>query len=459
MVDKINHGPVIRLVQRHCVTNYLQHGCVDGSKVTYLDYTNQSLEPRRIDVPEDEISQLIKTSPSGSTRLVFVENNSPGILILLGEKLDIDPLFFADYIHVSFENPAESSPPPSLATLPSAITTRDHILLHCQKVIALEGTDDELKTVPYSLKTESNVPCNIRRLGTLPGGQLALSQTCCSSTIRKIGDIRICLFLVDPPVTSVIRSLGEDQTSKYEARTSHGVFEDFRAPESFSAFNKSPSGDTWDKTSMIKNIIHYLQACPPPGLDMSHLTPPSIPSIGYYPIYITLSERNIYNHLTSRRSKHYEYSDQLKASHLHDKVLVDLQRWKRRSKSGHRKLNILRDVISSHILPSDDPLVWNGALQDINYLREQLRDYTQSFEQMVVVATSLVQLLDSRRSMLEAINTKRLTFLALFFVPLAWVLSLFSMSDVYVPGHDLFWVHFATALPVLAVVLLLCRVL
>jgi hypothetical protein len=265
----------------------------------------------------------------------------------------------------------------------------------------------------------------------------------------------IGLFLVDPPVTSVIRSLGEDQTSKYEARASHGIFEDFRAPESFSAFNKSPSGDTWNKTSMMKNIIHYLQACPPPGLDMSHLTPPSIPSIGYYPIYITLSERNIYNHLTSRCSKHYEYSDQLKASHLHDKVLVDLQRWKRRSKSGHRKLNILRDVISSHILPSDDPLVWNGALQDINYLREQLRDYTQSFEQMVVVATSLVQLLDSRRSMLEAINTKRLTFLVLVFVPLAWVLSLFSMSDVYFPDHDLFWVHFATALPALAVVLLL----
>jgi hypothetical protein len=238
----------------------------------------------------------------------------------------------------------------------------------------------------------------------------------------------------------------------YQASISHGSFEDFRAPESYSTFKRSPSGDTWNKASMMESIIHYLQACPPPGLD---LTSPSVLSIGYYPIYITLSEWNIYNFLISRCSKHYQYSDQLKAGRLHDELLLDLQRWKRRSRSSHRKLNILRDVISSHILPSDYAAVWNSVLNDINYLRDQLHDYSQSLEQMVMVATSLIQLLDSRRSILEAINTKRLTFLALVFVPLAWVSSLFSMSDGYSPGHDLFWVYFATALPVLAVVLLL----
>ncbi|RKK22974.1 hypothetical protein BFJ66_g10213 [Fusarium oxysporum f. sp. cepae] len=238
----------------------------------------------------------------------------------------------------------------------------------------------------------------------------------------------------------------------YQASISHGSFEDFRAPEPYSTFKRSPSGDTWNKASMMESIIHYLQACPPPGLD---LTSPSVLSIGYYPIYITLSEWNIYNFLISRCSEHYQYSDQLKAGRLHDEVLLDLQLWKRRNRNSHRKLNILRDVISSHILPSDNAAVWNAVLNDVNYLRDQLHDYSQSLEQMVMVATSLIQLLDSRRSILEAINTKRLTFLALVFLPFAWVLSLFSMSDGYSPGHDLFWVYFATALPVLAVVLLL----
>ncbi|KAI7762894.1 hypothetical protein LZL87_008335 [Fusarium oxysporum] len=434
------------------LSNYLQHDCVGESKVTYLDYTNQSLEPRRIDVPEDEIPQLLKTSPSVSTRFIFVENVSPGVIILLGEKLDIDPLFFADYIHAAFANPEKKTPPPSTATLPSFIATRDHIHLHCQKVIALEGTEDELKKAPYDLKTTSNVPRHVRRLVTLPGRRLALAQTCCSFIVRKIGDINICLFLLDPPVTSVVHSLGSDLRSTYQASFLHLNFEDFRAPESFSSFKKSPSRDTWNKASMMENIIYYLQACPPPGLDLNS---PSILSIGYYGIYITLSEWNIYNYLISRCSKHYQYSDQLKAGRLRDEVLLDLQRWKVRSRSSHRKLSILRDVISSHILPSDDATVLNGVLNDINYLRDQLHDYSQSLEQMVMVATSLIQLLDSRRSILEAINTKRLTFLALVFVPLAWVSSLFSMSDGYSPGHDLFWVYFATALPVLAVVLLL----
>ncbi|SCV27195.1 uncharacterized protein FFB14_01433 [Fusarium fujikuroi] len=377
------------------LSNYLEIECVGQSKITYLDYSNQSLEPRRIDVCEDKISQLLKISPSVLTRFIFVENVSPGVMMLLGEYLDIDPLFFADYIHAAFANLESKSPPPSTATLPSSIATRDHIHLHCQKVIALQGTDDELKKAPYDLKTTSNVPRHVRRLVTLPGRRLALVQTCCSFLVRKIGDVQICIN---------------------------------------------------------DGKIYYLQACQPPGLDLKS---PSILSVGYYGIYITLSEWNIFNYLISRCSKHYQYSDQLKAGRLHDEVLLDLQRWKMRSRSNHRKLSILRDVISSHILPSDDAAIWNGVLNDVNYLRDQLHDYSQSLEQMVMVATSLIQLLDSRRSILEAINTKRLTFLALVFVPLAWVSSLFSMSDHYSPGHDLFWVYFATALPLLAVVLLL----
>ncbi|EXL70470.1 hypothetical protein FOPG_13723 [Fusarium oxysporum f. sp. conglutinans race 2 54008] len=166
----------------------------------------------------------------------------------------------------------------------------------------------------------------------------------------------------------------------YKASVSHGSFEDFRAPGSYSTFKKSPFGDTWNKSSMMESIIHYLQACPPPALD---------------------------------------YSDHLKAGHLHDEVLLDLQLWKKRNRSSHRKLNILRDVISSHILPSDDAAVWNAVLNDVNYLRDQFHDYSQSLEQMVMVATSLIQLLDSRRSILETINTKRLTFLVLVFLPFA----------------------------------------
>ncbi|KAF4340815.1 zinc transport [Fusarium beomiforme] len=414
------------------VSDFLKHKCIVKSKIVYLDYIKgEKCICRRIDVPETSLSELMSPSTPVSTRFVFVENISPSIMALLGEKLDIDPLFFANYVHVAFENLKESYPPPLFALLPSFTGTKDHIHLHCHKVVALEGSENDLKDVPYSLKTEGNVPRNVRRLITLPGGRFALAQTVCSFIVKLVGDMRIFT---------------------YRSRSSQGGFEDFQDPKSFSYFRDYPPSIRWDRASMMENIIHYLQANPPPQFDSSS---PSILSIGYYPICITLSQWNIYNYQMRRCSKFFEYSDQVNSSRGHHEVLVYLQRLRRRTKSSHQKLGNLAGVISSHIQPSDDSVLWNGIISDIDILRDQLHAYSQSLEQMIMVSASLVQLLDSRRSILEAINTKRLTFLAFVFVPLAWVASLFSMSDKYSPGHDRFWVYFATALPVLAVVLLL----
>lgn len=158
---------------------------------------------------------------------------------------------------------------------------------------------------------------------------------------------------------------------------------------------------------MLNSLLHYFLAQPSPGYRPKD---PSILCMGYYPIRIVLAEWNLYIHLTSRYSKHYEFSVQDIHSRVHDNDLVDLQR---------------------------------------------LQDYADSLERMVAVATSMVQLLASRRSILEAVNVRRLTYIALVFVPLGWVASLFSMSDTYLPGHEHFWVYFATAFPLLALVLLL----
>ena len=203
---------------------------------------------------------------------------------------------------------------------------------------------------------------------------------------------------------------------------------------------------------MLDSIIHYLQMRAPPSF---HPDVPSILSVGYYPIRIVLAEWNFYTHLTSRCSKYYEYSIRDMASRLHDEDIVDLQRWRRRSKRSQQKLSILSESIASYIQYEDEKRPWMLVLKDIDYLQAQLRDYSQSLEQMVTVATSIVQLLDSRRSILEAVNIRRLTYIALVFVPLAWVASLFSMSDAYSPGHERFWVYFATALPLLGFVIIL----
>lgn len=233
----------------------------------------------------------------------------------------------------------------------------------------------------------------------------------------------------------------------------HGGFEDFEPPPLFSSFSQGHLRGSFHKGSMLDSIIHYFRSRPPPGF---HADSPSILSVGYYPIRIVLAEWNLYTHLTSRYLKYYEHSIRNNTGPLRDEHIVDLQRWRRLSKCSQYRLDMLAGVIASHMRSEDEEEPWALLLKDTNWLREQLHDYCQCLEQMVTVATSIVQLLDARRSILATVNMRRLTYIALVFIPLSWVASLFSMSDRYSPGHDLFWVYFATALPLLSIVLLMC---
>ncbi|PVH90834.1 hypothetical protein DM02DRAFT_508286, partial [Periconia macrospinosa] len=69
-----------------------------------------------------------------------------------------------------------------------------------------------------------------------------------------------------------------------------------------------------------------------------------------------------------------------------------------------------------------------------------VEDFGRRLETMLPVVTSLVQVIDSRRSFDETANVSRLTVMALAFVPLTYVSSLFSMSEKLGPGGSLFWV-------------------
>ena len=74
---------------------------------------------------------------------------------------------------------------------------------------------------------------------------------------------------------------------------------------------------------------------------------------------------------------------------------------------------------------------------------------------MIPVVTSFIQLIESRRALLETANVTRLTVLAIIFVPLSYVATVFSMSEKYGPGGPNFWVYFAVAVPITLLVLLL----
>ncbi|KAI0452323.1 hypothetical protein F5B21DRAFT_344633 [Xylaria acuta] len=66
---------------------------------------------------------------------------------------------------------------------------------------------------------------------------------------------------------------------------------------------------------------------------------------------------------------------------------------------------------------------------------------------------SLIQLTNSHRSMSEASDVRRLTYIAVVFIPLSFVAALFSITDNFVPGRGSFWLYWETSIPITLAVL------
>ncbi|CAI4218905.1 unnamed protein product [Parascedosporium putredinis] len=395
------------------------------------------------------ISQFLRTPATIHGRILFVENIQPRTIGLLGESLDIDPVFFANHISTHFEDIEKAQPPPYLSLFPSRIVENNHLHIHCQRVIDL-GSADEFSGSAYAFRTNSNVPRNVRLLPPLSGRQLGLARTCCSVLLKRFNNSWICLIIVDPPPEILVEIPNSEQPGTILGVGLHGGFEDFARPMPFSTY-KTTGCNAWKKNSMMDSLLHYFRSNPP-GFTPSQ---PSILSLGYYPMRIGLAEWMLYANLMSRYVKYYEYALHDVRGQLDGNDIADLQRWRRRSKQSLDKLALLNSFIDHWVHGEAEQQLWDTVQKDILHVHSQLAYFGQSFDQMVLAATSIARMLDSRRSILDAANIKRLSHIALVFVPLSWVASLFSMSDVYAPGSGRFWVYFATALPVLLLVLLL----
>ncbi|GKU06199.1 unnamed protein product [Fusarium langsethiae] len=429
---------------------FLQQKPVRASKILCIDYPCHgpwTSQLQVVTVQQDDLVTSLETIAPTTMRIVLIEDITPHLMSLVGSALDIDPLFFAEYVNTSFEDFEFSPPPPSIAIVPSLLSESGCLHLHYQQILDL-GDAAVFSNSPYALKTVTNIKRTIRRLPPLSGKQLALARSACSLLVKKLDTASVCLILVDSPARVAVHNLGSQK-----GNVLHGGFEDITT--SHLSSQSSVDQCIWSRDSMLESLVHYLQCARPHGLTA---TPTSMLHLVYYPIRITLSYWNYYNHLLSRYSKHYEYSLQDISSRLYGSDITDLQRWRRRIRQSRHKLTLLTEFCRFWVAQEDidtNKSTWNSILRDIEYLQYQLQDYNQSLEQMVTVATSMLQLLDSRQSILEAVNVRRLTYLALIFAPLAWVASLFSMSEPYLPGQGEFWVYFATAIPLLCTVFLL----
>ena len=266
------------------------------------------------------------------------------------------------------------------------------------------------------------------------------------------------MILVDPPIGNTFFCDGgkEEEPNKIHLRSQPflGVYEDFLDPPPFSPaldFSDMPLGK-----GMSYDLQHYWKRSIPACFDSKN---PTLQSLAHYPLRIVAAEWVKYVAVMHFCLIQYEYGNdglpELEKLHTN---LRELQSWRRRSMLSQQKvqsvLRLLRSQIASEL---NDKSSLQSLIVDFEFISANIEDYGRRLESMIPVVTSLVQIADARRSFAETSNINRLTVLALIFVPLNFVSSLFSMNPTNAPGSQYFWVYFVVAVPVTLLVFVIAR--
>ncbi|KAI1330472.1 hypothetical protein F5Y16DRAFT_18533 [Xylariaceae sp. FL0255] len=395
---------------------------------------------------------------------IFIEDVTPDLIEKFGALLDIDPMFFANYISTSFEG-MEEPLPPAMALFPTRMASSQMLHIHYQKVVDLQHQSQDDSPAYHVFQNSNTVPRSARRLLPMSGTEPGLIRGCCSILLRTLSPLSwVCLVLVDS--TSLDAKMSKAPS---EERSMHsdriwpgplkGGFEDFEKPISFTAFCSSVDekqfGSEWKNQSLLRVLLRY-SLKPPPDFDPCQ---PSIISLGYYALRTIAAEWMLYVRLLNSYLKHYEYSFHHTARQPIEADLDDLQRWRRRCKQSSHKLRLvelfLDQQLSNLQLAKSGRKVNQYAVlrDDFRYLASEVDLSCRYLELILPMAGTIVQLVDTRRSIKEAINVRYLTYVGLIFVPLTFVSGLFSMSDGFIPGQGNFWIYAAVAAPLLLIVL------
>jgi hypothetical protein len=83
-------------------------------------------------------------------------------------------------------------------------------------------------------------------------------------------------------------------------------------------------------------------------------------------------------------------------------------------------------VTSNSVMPCERR---KALKEDYEFIQTEVFEHGERLEAMVPLVTSAASLIESRPSLSETANVTRLTILAIVFIPLSYVASIFSMSE------------------------------
>ncbi|KAF2792117.1 hypothetical protein K505DRAFT_376286 [Melanomma pulvis-pyrius CBS 109.77] len=385
-------------------------------------------------------------------RILIIEDLTKDVVELLGSTLEIDPLFFAMHLHTIHRTGMRQQTPDE-AILPSRLLDQNYMNFSYHRPI----TCDALAPFGGRLMRDTAID---RKLVFLRSTTIGLAQHCASVIKFELNNgFWIALILADPPIGDTYFVDGQKDKEPHkihlDSKPFLGAYEDFMKPPKFSS--DWTHLDDRSRGGMFHDVVQYWERSIPACFDAQN---PTIESLAYYPLRIVAAEWVKYVAVMQYCIKQYEYQgDRLPDLDKFNMDLRELQGWRRRSMNSQQKINsIIRQLKAREKnSPPSGGLSLRYLIEDFELISSNIENAGRRLENMLPVVMSLVQVIDARQSLAETANISRLTVLALIFVPLSFVSSLFSMNSENMPGSPHFWVYFAVAVPVTLLVVLVAR--
>ncbi|KAL5406601.1 hypothetical protein PMIN06_001883 [Paraphaeosphaeria minitans] len=386
-------------------------------------------------------------------RILIIEDLTKDVVEMLGSILGIDPLFFAMHLHVVSRSGMRHQTPDQ-ATLPSRLSSQNFTNMSYHRAISCGATSID----GGRLQRDTAID---RKLIFLPSTTIGLVQHCLSvirTNQHKLRNFWLALILVDPPISHKYYVDGQKRKEQSEVHLPSqpflGPYEDFFVPKPIlDGFGMETSGQ---RGSLTDDLQYYWTRALPECFDA---TDPSLQALSFYPLNIVAAEWVKYVAVMHHCIKQFEYQhNHLPELDQFHRDLAELQAWSRRTVLSQGKVEALIRLLRSPNFNShrgDRQL--DCLSEDLELILHKMQDAGRRLENTLPIVMTSVQIADTRRTYAEQADIKRLTVLALIFVPLTFIASLFSMNTENMPGSKDFWVYFAVAIPVTLLVVSIAR--